>query len=479
MAADAARWVDVTAKILGTTSEWSNKVELADINGDGRVDIVFANGGDYDTPGVPVSNRAFLNRFPDVRFEDASDRVFGKARGTTRAIKARDFNGDGRVDLVVANTYQQLLQLYLGDGTGAFRELARTQLPEHLFSAGDVEAGDVDGDGDLDLLVADWGPGNPMDNGGGRTRLWLNDGTAHFKDVTDQHMPDVRVRFSWDLELADVDNDTDLDALVSCKRCQGSFLFENNGQGVFRDVSADRLPRYSNNYDIETMDIDADGDLDLFTVNDAFPFAEHVFVNDGKGVFQVARKAFAYGANPPFCDDNAAIFLDADADADADVLIASLNCPERLLLNDGRGHFQLARDLFAGAPTPGSLGLAVADLDSDARLDVVQSQGEAAFGNRVALGQRMPQDTVVPVIRLLRNDSAHGVVARIHDYQSPSPATFQKVSLHYQVAGREQEASMQCYGEYLWRGSLPTGAVLKRVCAMDAAANRHCVTVAE
>ena len=57
------------------------------------------------------------------------------------------------------------------------------------LSVGDLEAGDVDGDGDLDLVLADWGPGNNMTNDGGRTRLWLNDGTAHFADATDARMP--------------------------------------------------------------------------------------------------------------------------------------------------------------------------------------------------------------------------------------------------------------------------------------------------
>ena len=65
------------------------------------------------------------------------------------------------------------------------------------------------------------GPGNNMTNVGGRTLLWLGDGTGRFTDATSERMPDIRVQFSWDLELLDVDNDLDLDVVVSCKRCGG------------------------------------------------------------------------------------------------------------------------------------------------------------------------------------------------------------------------------------------------------------------
>ena len=58
-----------------------------------------------------------------------------------------------------------------------------------------------------------------MSNEGGRTMLWLNDGSGHFTDATGEHMPDVLVRFSWELEFVDVDNDYDLDVMVSCKLC--------------------------------------------------------------------------------------------------------------------------------------------------------------------------------------------------------------------------------------------------------------------
>ncbi|HJS73147.1 MAG TPA: VCBS repeat-containing protein, partial [Vicinamibacteria bacterium] len=204
-------WHDVTASVLPTTAEWTNRVALADIDGDGRVDLLFANGGNYSEPGAPEPNRAFLNRTEDgvLRFEERSEAVFGPAADAARVIQARDVDGDGSVDLLVGTTFQAQSRMYRGEGGGRFRDVTKTHLPQMPLSVGDLEIGDVDFDGDLDAVLADWGPGNNMTNTGGRTRLWLNDGSGRFTDETMERMPETLVRFSWDLNLVDVDNDAD------------------------------------------------------------------------------------------------------------------------------------------------------------------------------------------------------------------------------------------------------------------------------
>ena len=160
----------------------------------------------------------------------------------SRAIKVRDVNDDGHVDVFFSGTYQTASRLMLGHGGGRFSDASKTHLPHHNASLGDIEFGDADLDGDLDLLLADWGEGNPMKNAGGRAMLWLNDGEGHFSEVTAERMPQTLVRFSWDVEFVDVDNDFDLDIMVSSKLSEGSFLYENDGSGKFTDVTAGRLP---------------------------------------------------------------------------------------------------------------------------------------------------------------------------------------------------------------------------------------------
>ncbi len=484
-------WADATEALLDSTAQWTNKVELADLDADGRIDLLFANGGDYSTPGTPERNRAFLNRGPGARFEEITDRVFGMEPDLARVVKARDLDGDGLVDVFVGTTYQTMSRLYAGTGAGGFVEVSGRRLPRLRLSVGDAEPGDVDGDGDLDLVLADWGPGNNMTNEGGRTRLWLNDGTGTFVDATDARMPQTLVRFSWDLELVDVDNDFDLDVVVSCKRCGGGLLLRNDGTGTFVEDPRG-LPAYTNNYDYEPMDLDGDGFLDLVTINDGdivgevgYSRREHVLRNDGRGRFRDATDAWWPDSENVGEDDNVAAFLDADSDGDADFVVGSLSGPDRLLLNDGVGRLTVRLDAFSGPDTPGTLGLALADLDGDGRLDAVQAQGEnpEAERERIHLGIGLPPDVAAPSIgpvRALEEAGTRLVRARVHDRKSPSlAADWRTVEVRWSGSGEGSAARMHWYGEYLWWAAVPPGATGLEVCAEDASGNRACRAVPE
>jgi hypothetical protein len=482
-------WHDVTEAVLDSTSEWTNKVELADLDGDGLLDLLFANGGDYSEPGEPELNRIFRSGGGGARFEEMTAAVVGAEPDLTRVVKARDLDGDGDVDVFVGNTYQTPSRLFVSEGGGRFVERSRTHLPRTPLSVGDAEAGDVDGDGDLDLVLADWGPGDNMTNDGGRTRLWLNDGAGRFTDATPERMPATRVRFSWDLELVDADNDLDLDVLVSCKRCAGSMLFRNDGSGTF-ELDPRAIPQYTNNYELEAMDLDGDGFLDLVTINDGEIVGErgssrreHVFRNDGEGRFRDATDAWWPDAENIGEDDNIVAFLDYDSDGDADFLVGSLSGPDRLMINDGRGGLRVASDVFSGSETPGTLGMAVGDLDGDGRPDVVQSQGEhpTAVQERVFSGRGLDVDSAPPVVTLARaerdEDGDWLVRARVHDRKGPTlPPEWQRVEVLYHVMDAPRSAPMSWYGEYLWRATLPPEAEGIELCATDAAGNTSCTT---
>ncbi len=479
-------WVDQTEKYLPATGEWTNRVEVADIDGDNRLDLIFANGGDYSEPGTLEPSRIFINQGADSLFKEITTEIFGNDKFYARVIKVRDLNQDQLPDIVIGTTFETQSQLYIGVGKGTYKNVTASQLPVTKASIGDLEFGDVDDDGDLDMVLADWGPGSNMENGGGRTRLWMNDGKGFFTDVTTLQMPDVLIQFSWDLEFIDVDNDYDLDIAVSCKRCGASRMFINDGKGFFQNKRM--LPAYTNNYEFEPMDVNRDGLLDLVTVNDgeivnqSWSRREHLFLNDSGKRFNDAT-VMLWPVNDNIGeDDNNIVFLDYDSDGDPDFLLSSLTGEDRLLVNDGNGKFKLQQPIMDGDPTPHTLSMVLGDINNDKKMDIImgQGEGEEIIEERIFIGSQIKADEALPVISNYQlEEISSGVFtlkARVHDNKSPNmPHDWQSVELL--ING--QPFPLQWYGENLWRTTVrdKTENDQWQICAVDYAGNKKCIPV--
>ncbi len=459
--AGATPFTDTTSEWLdGASSEgWSNKVELCDIDGDGDLDALFANGADYSTPGEAQVATLWRNTGSGFVIEDLSPTA-----GWWRVTACADVDNDGDNDVLLGGTFESAT-LLLRNTEGVLTS-DNAALPAGDFSLGDAEFADVDGDRDLDLLLADWGDGDPF-TVRGRTLLWMNDGSGRFVDETDARLPSARTGFSWDLQAIDADNDTDLDVVVSCKVCtDGGLYFTNDGDGVFVDDSG-LLPGTGNNYEYEVVDLDVDGDLDLFTINNGPELGELVLRNAG-GAFSIDGTAFADDvANGD--DDNAAVSIDIDNDGDCDMLVGSLSGTDRVWRNDN-GVLTEALPIVDGTETPGTLGIAVGDLDDDGRLDLVMAQGEAAFDDRVYRGADIPIDTMPPVVGVPQVDRKHRrVVVRVHDRITP----VRESDLVVELEAGGSTTPMRHAGELLWATALPSSSSA-RVCATDRQGNRAC-----
>ena len=480
-------WTDETAKYLPVTSEWTNRVEVADINGDHRLDLVLANGGDYSEPGALESSRIFINQGPSAMFKEVTNDIFGQDRFYARVVKVRDLNRDQIPDILIGATFQTQSELYLGIGNGAFQRVTKTQLPNLVASIGDLEFGDVDDDGDLDIVLADWGSGSNMENSGGLTRLWLNDGNGFFTDVTTSQMPDIHIQFSWDLEFVDFDNDFDLDIAVSCKRCGTGRIFVNDGKGSFKNKRL--LPAYTNNYEFEIMDVNKDGFLDLVTVNDgeivnqqSWSRREHIFLNDSAKQFIDATLTHWPSTENIGEDDNNIVFLDFDSDGDADFLLSSLTGEDRLLVNDGNGKFKLQQPVLNGDPTPHTLSMVLGDINNDKKMDIIMGQGEGTeiIEERIFIGSGIKADEAAPIISHHHlEETSPGtftLMARIHDNKSPSmPQDWESVVLFV----NDQAVPLTWYGENLWKATVQNKMKSDRwqICATDYAGNKNCITV--
>lgn len=237
-------FTDVTVVRFPEDSDDSRDVALGDIDGDGDQDIVFANRFGR--------NRLYLNDGAGV-FSDAPIASFSTGGGNTRGVALGDVDGDGDLDMVFA-IKDARNRLHLNDGLGSFTEVTETNLPEDYDNTRSIAFGDVDSDRDLDIIFA-----NRVNT---QSRLYLNDGSGLFSDATLGRLP-LADDWSDGVVLGDVDGDSDLDIVMANFGAQ-SKLYLNDGSGVYSDATLTHLPaEKDNSQDAALGDMDGDGDLDI------------------------------------------------------------------------------------------------------------------------------------------------------------------------------------------------------------------------
>ena len=123
--------MDATKTTIGANtgaSSYTNRAELADINGDRLVDILFANGGNYDMAGEPEFSQVFLNQVRP-RCSKRRHRRSSAKPACWHGLLVRDVNADSLPDILVGTTFQTQSQLYLGDDSGNFTNVTKRIFP--------------------------------------------------------------------------------------------------------------------------------------------------------------------------------------------------------------------------------------------------------------------------------------------------------------------------------------------------------------
>ncbi|MBJ6107847.1 VCBS repeat-containing protein [Hymenobacter sp. BT523] len=265
-----------------------------------------------------------------------------------------DMDGDGDLDLVVASNYAAgssnpafaTLGVRRNDGNGVFSNGSDNSAG---LSPQSVVLADVDGDGDLDVLAA-------SSTSTGTVTVLLNDGSGTLTNA-----PSVNVGSSpQGVALGDVDGDGDLDLLAANSGSNTVSVRFNNGSGTFgggSNVAVANAPTC-----VALNDVDGDGDLDLLTAGNGTSGTISVRLNAGDGTFGGSTQA-AVGNSPL-----GLALGDVDGDGDADVLTANYTANTvSVRLNSG-GVLGGTQEVNVG-DHPRSVALS--DVDGDGDLDLL------------------------------------------------------------------------------------------------------------
>ena len=453
------QFVDQTATRFPVQAEYTNQIAVADIDGDGDLDICFANGQGYSSLGTLLKPRIYINDGTGI-FSDQTDVRVAGITGCFRSAEFGDIDGDGDVDLLLGQDYSRQILLLSNNGAGVFTNESAGRIPTLNTSTSRATFGDIDGDGDLDIALCN--SGTSRFGTTGQPRLYLNDGTGRFADVTAARLPTGNISEQLDGLFFDADGDFDLDLFVGTRASapSQSRLWLNNGAGVFTNTG--NFLSDATAYAYDAGDIDGDGDLDLIGTN-AGPSSQELLARNANGLGTSWTNVSSSISPNPSSDDNDTKFFDMDNDGDLDLVVATLGATKRIYRNNGTGSFTQATNIIT-ASTDASLDVKVADFDGDGRYDIVTGQGESgAFQNRIYMNNG-PVDTLPPVT--VRTEqviagtvagAAHPVRVELRDaYTSHMGFHARSVTLRFGVGGvLSQSTAMKLTGNCLWRGVMP------------------------
>lgn len=428
--------------LLPGAARWSEGVELADVDKDGDLDVLFADGDGFNTAGTKRQNILLINQFVPtgtLSFTDESVARLGVRVSNAKMVITGDVNGDGWVDLLYANAFDTDTPfLYINQGAsnpGVFTMESATRGLTTALSSGGAMFGDVDNDGDLDLLINNGYLGQSR-----KPKLYLNNGSGFFTDSLANISAAANKSAQMDVQLVDIDADWDLDFVGLNRASNGGvahYLMLNDGAGVFTNAAVTIPSNTSSTYEGEVGDLDGDTDIDMFLVS-SNGFAEGAIRSNfaPSGPLGFTQLATLADGN----DDNEIALFDWDVDGDFDVLVGSLSAgSETFWRNNGGLSFTNISATTITQLADSTLDLAVGDLNNDGRYDIVTAQGESgSFVNKVYVNNGAI-DVLRPIVtahiaQTPPSTSAPTIVrAKVRDQVQDDSVTYVNGEAHYSI----------------------------------------------
>ena len=341
----------------GSIAEPGSNTVVADFDKDGKIDIATAGRG---TVGVLLGDG--LGGFK---------LSFGPVGMGAYEVDQGDLNSDGKLDLIVSQ-FGRVTRM-LGDGSGGFG--APVTFPDHLSAGFGLVSGDYNRDGKLDVMVLDESNNGPQ--GLPRLHLLLGNGAGGFSQVISTSFTDHQPA---DLVAGDFNNDGNLDALTINRLFGGGSIsiLQGDGTGHFGAPSNFPLPSIASNpRGVAIADFNTDGKADLAI---AASFGFSILPGNGAGGFGPATHITTVGATSLRTAD-----LNGDGKFDLAIVAEQQEGKLSIVLGNGNGTF--------GPPTQHTVGyfpsdLVLADFNGDNKIDIATSnarQVDSSFRSGVSV----------------------------------------------------------------------------------------------
>lgn len=431
------RYPDRDARPFGVEADTTISTAVGDMDGDGDLDIVAGNSQYFDETCSCITGGQDFVYLNDGKggYPIGQRHSFGIGADNTAAVAVGDLDGDGDLDIVVGNgeisngsaSDSDQDWVYVNDGSGNFPLTNRQPLGTPADQTSSVALGDLDSDGDLDIVT-----GNP----GQQSLVYFNDGAGTFpignrRPFGSSADADKTILVA----VADLDNDGDLDIATAYKLGQNT-VYLNDGSGNFPFISR-RLfgTGVDNSLALAVGDVDSDGDVDIAVGN--YGQQNLVYLNDGAANFPFDNKRI-FGTGD---DRTSSIAMgDIDGDSDIDLVVGNGSNSDGqqnvAYLNDGSGNFLVQNRRLFGSEGSWTGNISTGDVDGDGDLDVISGnfgQQSAVYINRLADAERLPNTP--PRVVVLRPGSTRNA----NFFSTPQVVTDTIIPISYTLFDQESD----------------------------------------